>query len=68
LVVALQNVHSILLDAMLEGDMLAASKVGILGASAIAAVVGTGALYFLLPGGGEVGAGAAGGDETAVGR
>jgi NhaA family Na+:H+ antiporter len=52
----------------LEGDMLAASKVGILGASAIAAVVGTGALYFLLPGGGEVGAGAAGGDETAVGR
>ena len=37
----------------LEGEMLAAAKVGFLGASAVAAVVGPGGLYLLLPGGGE---------------
>jgi Na+:H+ antiporter, NhaA family len=42
----------------LDGDLLAAAKVGVLGASAIAAVVGTGLLYVLLPKGvpGEAGA------------
>lgn len=35
----------------LDGELLSAAKVGILGASAIAAVVGTGLLYLLLPNG-----------------
>jgi hypothetical protein len=35
----------------LDGELLAAAKVGILGASAVAAVVGTGLLYILLPNG-----------------
>ena len=35
----------------LDGELLAAAKVGILCASAVAAVVGTGLLYLLLPNG-----------------
>ena len=36
----------------LDGEMLKAAKVGILGSSALAAAVGTGLLYVLLPKGG----------------
>jgi NhaA family Na+:H+ antiporter len=43
----------------LEGELLAAAKVGILGASAIAAVIGTGLLFLLLPAGGVTGTGEA---------
>jgi NhaA family Na+:H+ antiporter len=47
----------------LEGELLEAAKVGILGASAAAAVVGTALLYYLLPTGGAAHTGEAGGGE-----
>ncbi len=51
----------------LDGELLSAAKVGILGASAMAAVIGTGMLYVLLPAEGPVGREEVGKEEGGVG-